>query len=69
MVNAHEVTVRASLEMLVHVFMSSLSEMADAEITASFSVCSNIYREQTAPYAFESLSRMSNTDEFVRCHF
>ncbi len=50
--------------------MSSFSEMADAEITASImrsSVCvinkTARYREQTAPYAFESLSRMSNTDQ------
>ncbi len=48
--------------------MSSFSETADAEVTASvtrFSLCvvnnSARYIEQTS-YAFESLSRMSNTD-------
>ncbi len=47
--------------------MSSISETADAEVIASitrFSLCvvnkRERYREQTAPYAFESLSRMSN---------
>ncbi len=49
--------------------MSSFSETADAEVTASvtrFSLCvvnnSARYREQTARYVFESLSRMSNAD-------
>ncbi len=52
--------------------MSSFGETAEAEVTASvtcFSLCvvntSARYREQTAPYAFESLSRMSNTDRSV----
>ncbi len=47
--------------------MSSVSETADAEVTASvtrLSLCevnkSERYREQTAPNAFESLSQMSN---------
>ncbi len=47
--------------------MSSVSETADAEVTASvtrLSLCEvnkiERYREQTAPNAFESLSRMSN---------
>ncbi len=55
---------------VVHVFMSSFSETADAEITTSVtraSICvvneTARYREQTAPCAFESLSRMSNTDQ------
>ncbi len=33
--NAHEVTLRAVLGMFIHVFMSSFSETADAETTAS----------------------------------
>ncbi len=52
------------------IFYTSFSETADAEVTASvkrFSLCvvnkSVWYREQTAPYPFESLSWMSNTEQ------
>ncbi len=50
--------------------MSSFSETSDAEVTTSvthFGLCavkkSARYRAQTAPYAFESLTRMSNADQ------
>ncbi len=53
--------------------MSSFSEMEDAEVTASFSLCvvnkSMWYREQTAQKALELLSRMSNTDQSVAHRF
>ncbi len=57
---------------VVHVFMTSFSETADAEITASALQSVNKTTrcgEQTDPYAFESLSRMSNTDQSAARRF
>ncbi len=67
--NAHEVTLRAVLGDVVHVFMSSFSKTADAENTASItraSVCMCAVNE-TARLC-HSLTEMQNMqDSYLKC--
>ncbi len=68
--NAHEVTLSSSGD-IVHVFMSSFSETADAEVTASVtcaSVCVCAVNE-TARLC-HSLTEMQNMqDSYLNCVF
>ncbi len=66
--NAHEVTLRAALGMLFSVFMSSFSETADAENTASSTRSSCMCAVNETARLCHSLTEMKNMqDSYLKC--